>query len=107
MMNIQIKPGVDLHGLSPKIWEKVWGIAAAFDALGYECIITSGRDGQHMRTSKHYTGEALDFRAHHIKAGNHRAAILAKIVGVCGKGYDVILHGEGDAIHYHVEYDPK
>lgn len=104
--NIQIKPGVDMSGLEASIWKKAGPIAAVFQQLGYDCVITSARRPATGKFSYHHVGKALDFRAKHIKTDNHRSAILAKIIGVCGNDYDVILHGEGDNIHYHVEYDP-
>jgi len=107
MTDIQIKTGVDMSGLAPELWAKAYEIAGAFDALGYSCVITSARRPSGSKFSYHGIGRALDFRAKHIRTDNHRATILAKIIGVCGNEFDVILHGEGDNIHYHVEYDPK
>lgn len=106
MSNLQIKPGVDMSGLATEIWGKADAIAECFADLGYDCVITSARRPSTRRFSYHHIGKALDFRAKHIRTDNHRATILAKIIGVCGGDYDVILHGEGDNIHYHVEHDP-
>lgn len=103
---IKIKPGVDMTGLVPEIWSKAGEIAETFDRLGYECVITSARRPPGGRFSYHQTGRALDFRAKHIGNDAHRSKILTEIIGVCGPDYDVILHGQGPNIHYHIEYDP-
>lgn len=67
-----------------------------------DCVITSALDGVHKKGSKHYTGDALDFRTRHMPKN---IAIL--IVGVVqqrlGNDYDVILESN----HIHCEYDPK
>lgn len=100
-----VKYGVDLSGISPAMWSAVSKIAAVFAEQGYPCVITSGRDGKHMAGSKHYSGNALDFRALHIKSPEVRRVILTRIKEVLGRDYDVLLHGK--ALHYHVEFDPK
>ena len=103
---VKIKEGVDLSNIQPPILAKLWGIAKVFDTAGRECVITSARRPPVFKKSLHADGLALDFRANHIGSSSLQLKILADIIGVCGNEYDVILHGEGPNLHYHVEYDP-
>jgi len=98
---IRIKQGVDLRGLSPQM-----ALAAAVARDVYEearcnCVVTSGCDGTHMEGSKHYTGEALDFRTLGI-AKHFVAQIAAGVRAALGAQFDVVL----EADHLHVEFDP-
>lgn len=104
---VTIKEDVDLTGLQRPILEKLWLIARVFDSAGLECVVTSARRPAAFKKSLHADGLALDFRANHIGSRNLQLKILAEIIGVCGQDFDVILHGEGANIHFHVEYDPK
>lgn len=105
MTYIQIKPGVDMSGLRREIWRKAHDIADVFDSYNYECVITSAFRPEKPHSLHH--GYALDFRAKHIRSEAERLTILSELIGACGPDYDVILHGEGGNIHYHVEYDPE
>lgn len=69
--------------------------------------VTSGRDGKHMPTSKHYVDQALDFRTHGLPLDD-KYALLAVVKRRLGADYDVIiedLHQPNE--HLHAEYDPK
>lgn len=69
-------------------------------------VITSGDDGTHKQNSKHYTGDALDFRSKHW--GGDYDRFLAPIRAALGPDYDVVLESKGlDQEHLHIEYDPK
>ncbi len=72
---------------------------------GRQCVITTVRNGTHMRTSFHYKGKALDCRANDLSA-NRQQLVLGDLKEKL-PGYDVILHGAGPNIHYHIEWDPK
>jgi hypothetical protein len=79
------------------------------NVLGFsgEILITSGNDSTHMKGSKHYSDEALDFRTKSLsKADKHlfKDTLATRL----GKGYDLVLEDEdGPNEHLHVEYDPK
>ena len=105
MSYIQIKPGVDMSGLSPAIWSIAHSVAKVFEARGFACVITSAFRPQKPGSLHH--GYALDFRANHIRNENALRCILEQIKQSCGADYDVLLHGEGANIHYHIEYDPE
>lgn len=88
-------------------------IAAAainsFNVLGFsvDLFVTSGNDGVHMRGSKHYSDEALDFRTKTLsKTDKH--LFKDTLTQRLGKGYDLVLEDEGGPNeHLHVEYDSK
>ncbi len=65
-------------------------------------VVTSLMDGDHMPTSLHYAGMALDLRTRGIGPGQ-QAEIVAALKAALGASYDVVLEGD----HIHVEYDPK
>lgn len=80
----------------------------AANQIGLDCTlwVTSGNDRVHMRGSKHYTDDALDFRTKHLTTTDKHAwrkAILRRL----GNDYQAILEYEGQTQeHLHVEHDP-
>lgn len=68
-------------------------------ALGLDVTITSGTDGQHMKGSKHYTGEALDIRLLGEQTADFQRSLAARL----GPTYQLILESD----HLHVEFDPQ
>ena len=65
---------------------------------GKDCIITSGRDGEHSPNSLHYIGDAVDIRIKHLR--NPRLIADALRASLPGK-FDVVL----EADHIHIEND--
>ena len=69
---------------------------------GSELILTTGDEGTHTRSSKHYIGHAFDGRTRHLEPD-----LVSVIVMQCkerlGRDYDVVL----EPTHLHVEFDPK
>ena len=86
--------------------------AAFFNAslqigLQADQFVTSGNDRVHMRGSKHYTDEALDFRSKHLTTAQ-KHALLTAVKARLPKGYQAILESEGSANeHFQIEYDPS
>jgi len=75
--------------------------------LDVDMLMTSGNDSKHMKNSKHYTGEAGDYRSHHLTVEECRA-LLKIIRRRLGKNYQVILESPMKANeHIHIEYDPS
>ena len=69
-----------------------------------EVVITSGNDGRHSVTSKHYAGNALDIRTRTLPSPEEDGrAIAQRLNQSLGRDFDVIFEGD----HIHVEYDPK
>lgn len=81
-------------------------VAHQINELDY-VLVTSGDDSEHMRNSKHYSGEALDFRTKNLTKGQKKF-LIDMMQNRLGFGYQLILEKEGQAgEHLHVEYDPK
>lgn len=75
-----------------EVVQEIWGPRA---------IVTSSCEGWHMHGSKHYDGDALDFRVRHVS--RHKRPALAEAVSeALGSDFDVVLEVD----HLHVELDP-
>lgn len=99
-MALSIKPGViftDIHSAIITVLPKIDEIYAKFHQIA---VITSARDGVHMKGSKHYTGEALDLRSYYFN-GFERQEIHFELRNALGADYDVVLEKD----HIHVEFD--
>lgn len=110
---MKLKQGASLNGVKWQMFYAAIVVEAVLEDRGYECVITSGTDGQHGHgpsqpgkadSTLHDDGEALDFRSRHIPA-TEREPIRAQIKLALGKDYDVVL--ETDPPHFHLEHDPK
>lgn len=99
---MQLKKGVRIIGLTPQMAMGNQIVASIFAAHGKNCVITSGADGKHSRASKHYSGNALDYRTRHLLA-SERDKIAIDCKASLGDDFDVVLESN----HLHVEYDPK
>ena len=96
-MALRVKAGVRPHNLI------IAAAAANFgESIGKDMIITSGIDGQHMEGSRHYTGEALDFRRSHLSP-EECDLFVGDLRRRLDRDYDVVLESD----HVHCEYDPK
>jgi hypothetical protein len=80
-------------------------LKTAWLMLGLECVVTSGKDGQHSTLSAHYSGNALDLRiwdiAKHMALLAFGANLAKALLIVCGPGYYVVLEGD----HIHLEFN--
>ncbi len=93
---IRIKAGV-----TPKNLVIAAAAANVAQIQGLTVVITSGTDGKHMTGSRHYTGEALDFRTSNLKSAQLQDFIEALRVRL-GAGYQIIRESD----HLHVEVQP-
>lgn len=76
----------------------------AIDVDG-EMFITSGNDSAHMKGSKHYSDEALDFRTKTLTAAQ-KSLLVAEVKKRLGLSYDVVFEdANGVNEHLHIEYD--
>ena len=106
-MSLSLKAGVRLHGIRPELVVALVVCEGVFREAGYDFIVTSGTDGQHMRGSAHYDGSAVDGRLHHIPEAQ-RTTLVDQCRDRLGDDYDVLLEGAGtNNVHVHVEVDPK
>lgn len=72
--------------------------------LPVDMLVTSGNDGQHMKGSKHYHDQALDFSVKRLNIVE-KQALVKEIKHRLGSDYDVLIHGPVE--HLHVEFDPE
>jgi len=101
---LRIKQGVTLHGLSPHMTLAVIAVKDIYDRKGKDVVITSGNDGKHSVTSKHYVGNALDFRTNNLDdPAGEGPQIVTELNKALGRDFDVLFEGD----HIHIEYDPK
>lgn len=106
---IQFKKGVKL-GVSPEAAIAIAVVASVYEKCGYDCTVTSARDGEHKPGSLHYEGRAVDFRLNDLSgippADRTRVSRLAAVA--LGENFDVLHESPGTPNeHLHVEYDPK
>jgi hypothetical protein len=106
-MSLSLKPGVRLGGLQPQIVLAALVIEDLYEELRVQCVVTSCNDGTHKSNSKHYSGNALDFRTKTVPRGL-LMGLVASVKASLGTDFDVILESiNGDNEHLHVEFDPK
>lgn len=86
----------------PVTWVVIEFAEVIFRNIGKECVVTSLCDGKHSRHSKHYEGNAVDFRTRHL-TDDEKLSVVARFKQLLSKEYDIIL----ESTHLHIEYDPK
>jgi hypothetical protein len=106
---IEFKPGVLFGpGVTPAILRAMASAAEIFEREGLPLVVTSVRDGKHMKGSLHYLGAAFDCRSKHIPDYETKLRVLGALEAILGRDYDVILERRGDpSEHFHIEHDPK
>lgn len=108
MTTLSLKSGVRILGLSPEILLGIQIVQSCFEHFGWDCVITSGIEGKHMAGSKHYSGNACDFRVNFIPSVHDKQELFDKIKESLGKDFDIIWENQGtDSEHFHLESDPK
>lgn len=104
------KSDVKINGARPELLRALATAVEIWEQCGVpELVVTSINDGQHMKLSKHYRGEAMDLRTHNVREEGRDPEILrAHLAASLGKDYDVILEFTNtEREHLHVEFDPK
>ncbi len=100
---------VEIEGVEPKLMAFAVQLGYLhFFLFGQPLVITSGRDGEHVPTSLHKIGRALDFRTHDKTEGEMQVflGILAYAAPhqMC-RVFDERVGAGGE--HVHVEYHGK
>ncbi len=95
---LKFKEGVELR-VTKTVNEILGLIVPVYDSFGIDCIVTSGTDGTHDEHSKHYLGQALDFRVSNVHPDDLQALVQA-CKKACGEQYFVLF--EGDHVHVQV-----
>ena len=99
-----LKPGVSLKGLNPPMSIATQVICGVYGNHGFAiCTLTSVADGKHSRGSKHYIGNACDYRTVKMDKTYDWESVRDDIANALGDEFDVVL----ERTHLHVEFDPK
>lgn len=105
MPTLNLKQSVDVSKIQPEILLAILVAQSVYFEYGYDCVVTSLRDGVHMPKSFHTRDgicRAVDFRINHLPeelAANVTTTIALRLTD----DYDVVQERD----HIHVEYDPK
>lgn len=73
-----------------------------YSSWGRDAVVTSLMDGRHKVNSKHYSGEAADFRIWGFEE-LELDEIVSELQSYLGDDFDVVL----EETHIHIERDPK
>ena len=92
---LQFKEGVELR-VTKTINEILALIVPVYESFQTPCVVTSGTDGTHDEHSKHYLGQALDFRVSNVQPETLPLLVQA-CQKACGEQFFVLF--EGDHIH--------
>ena len=104
---VALKSSVKLAGLTPQITVALIVASSIAQEMQRDLVVTSANDSKHMAGSKHYSGEALDFRTHDW-AKDAKESFVNRLRAALGPNFDVIQEDMGGPNeHCHVEFDPK
>jgi flavodoxin len=98
---MKLKPGVNLDGVSWRLFYAAVVAEEIYKKFGAELVITSANDGKHGDKTLHHKGLALDLRTWNL--GGREMQVAAEIRKALGKDFDVIVESD----HIHLEYQPK
>ncbi len=105
MALIKIKAGVQPPVIV--LMAAVANVAQTLDAPT-TILVTSGNDGTHATTSKHYSNEAIDIRSKSFPSLKAKRAFIAAVLKRLGTGYTMILEEEGKPNeHFHLQVKRK
>jgi hypothetical protein len=96
---MKLKPGVNLDGVSWRLFYAAVVAEEIYKKFGAELVITSANDGKHGDKTLHHKGLALDLRTWNL--GGREMQVASELAAALGKGYDVVLEKD----HIHMEYD--
>jgi len=100
---MKLKNGVIITGLHAKMQIANAKAAVIWSKYGHELVIT---EAIVIRNSGfHPLGRASDYRVNYF-THEIQQQVARELQEELGSDYDVILHGDGDSIHVHCEYDP-
>jgi len=100
---VSFKKGVEVSRVKLQVFFIISLVAEAYFKYGRKSLtVTSISDGKHKEGSKHYVGQAVDFRIWGIGPIVLRA-LVKYLQELLGEDYDVVL----EKTHIHIEYDPE
>lgn len=100
-MDFRLKDDVKVGGLRPEILLALMVAKDVYGQAGFECVVTSGLEGEHKRRSYHHLGLGIDLRIFHIPS-DHARAIADRIREYLTDEYTVLLESD----HIHIHYAP-
>ncbi len=102
-MAVRLKQGVKIVGLQAEMAVALQVIDGVYERIGVsETVITSGLDGRHSATSRHYLGYALDIRTRNVPMAQ-REELTKQVKKALGQDFFVLLERD----HLHVNIKPK
>lgn len=101
---VNVKDGVKLKELNPEYLEMCAAVISCWPRKDVTPVVTSANDGQHMKGSRHYTNQALDFRTKSLRSRDEKVEFHRRVKEALGPKFDVLLEGlEKDNEHLHIE----
>lgn len=97
---MQLKKGVTLKGMSAVLFPAMLIIDQYFQSINKAFVITSITDSVHKVGSKHYKGEAFDFRISNLTT-KEVLTMQDCLISLLYGNYDVILEKD----HFHIEFE--
>lgn len=100
-----IKRGASIDGCRAEILRAAISIIEpVYMQYGYECVITSGTENvkHSAHRSKHYSGDALDFRTRFFKTADEKHRFYEDVMEKLGSDFVCIL----EKTHLHVHWAP-
>ena len=99
---VQIKPGVRLTGMKPEMSFVMPVIDSVYRKWGVEFVVTSGVEGKHSKTSRHYLGFAIDSRTRDFNPSDI-PEVQKDLETALGDDFYVEFEGN----HFHIQFSPK
>lgn len=100
--DMKIKKGVRLTGIQPEMVIAMTIADQVYRKHGQELVITSGIEGNHHRTSRHYLGYAIDTRTNYFNE-NEIPIVQRDLVDALGDDFYIQFEGN----HFHIQFSPK
>lgn len=95
-----LKKGVLITGVQPEIVLAIIIIEPICDELGVDLVITSCRDGEHSKNSKHKLGFAIDIRTRDLQ-DQEKIKLAQDIRAALTSEFFVLLEGD----HIHIQFN--
>lgn len=101
---VNVKNGVVFKELNPELLEMCGVVISCWPRKDVTPVITSANDGLHMKGSRHYTNQALDFRTQSLRSRDEKIEFHRRVKEALGPKFDVILEAlEKSNEHLHIE----
>jgi uncharacterized protein YcbK (DUF882 family) len=99
---MEFAPGCQIQGMTPELLAGLMICDEVYRSWSTIMVVVHVKDGQHMRASLHYSGNAADIRTSTLPEGKVKD-VAQEIAEALGGEYDVVLESD----HLHIEYQPK